>query len=259
MKRNFTWHIILISSVFYLCFGASLSEAKTKITLASGFSLPTYIEEGKDGGIEWEILIEAFNVKNYEVEIIFLPIAQANAAFRNNEVDGLINTTEGVGPEGFYSDIVIQFLDYAISLKKNQFKISSINDLLDKSVLAYLTAHTSLGEEFGKMAQDNSEYFETHNHYTQVRRLYAERVEIIVLDKHIFNYYLNKANHNQHFEDMFNKGVTFHSLFKNTNAQIVFIDEFLRDDFNYGLKSIKENETYARIWKKYTDIEHKVE
>lgn len=175
-----------------------------------------------------------------------MPFARVKRELKNREVDGALTITPDSGIKAFYSDNHIVCRNVAISLKKNRFNIRGIQDLKDKSVLAFQDATLYLGKDFASMAKQNPNYREIAKQQLQINLIYSNRVDVIVLDKNIF-YYHRKQN------DMVDTSqpVDIWAIFPPSPFSVAFVDKKVRDDFNEGLKQLRESGRYDQIVNKY--------
>ncbi len=236
MKNLFLFTVICLSTTIH---------AK-EVKLGVGLSLPPYIIENQNSGMEYEIVDKALEVKGHKFVPVYLPFARVPVALESGQTEGALTINEGTGIKVCYSEPHIVYQNFAISLKKNNFAISNISDLAKHSITAFQNAKIYLGDDFAKMSQTNKNYVEDAQQIAQNKKLYMGRVDVVVGDKNIFNYY------NQELKDVDTKQeVVFHEIFPKTPYKVGFKDEKICKDFNEGLKAIKENGTYDAIVKKY--------
>lgn len=247
LKKHIIFTIMLLLVV-------SNTSAK-KIRIGVSFSIPPYVIKESNSGLELELLSEAFKVKGHTVEIWYLPLARTFDELQRGELDGIINVNEGILDDVYYSDIVINFQNCAISLTKNHLVINSIEDLKNKKVVAFQRASTILGDEFNQMAKVNKNYQEVARQLNQVNMLFRSHLEVAVMDKNIFEYYRKQAQvMNKLSSRELQQDVTYHAIFPKTQYRFAFIDKDIRDDFNEGLMKIHNNGTYSHIMRKYKDL-----
>jgi polar amino acid transport system substrate-binding protein len=237
----------VLVSVCFLVFGVSLSFSGPKeLTLAVGLALPPYNIPETNSGIELEIVREALKSKGYTIKPKYVPFARVKRELRNREADGALTINPDSGIKAFYSDKHIVCQNIVISLKKNKFNINRVKDLKDKSILAFQDATLYLGKDFASMAEQNPEYREIAKQQLQINLLYSNRVDTVVLDKNIF-YYHRKYN------DMvdISQPIDIWHIFPPTPFSVAFVDEKVRNDFNEGLKQLRDTGRYDEIVKKY--------
>jgi polar amino acid transport system substrate-binding protein len=225
-----------------------------ELTFGVSFSIPPYVIEQDDSGLELELLREALKVKGHRVKVEYLPVARTFLEITEGKLDGIINVKPGMLENVFYSDVVISFQNCAISLTKNQYRIDSIGDLVNKQVVAFQRATILLGEEFGQMAAANPHYQEIARQLLQINLLLKRRIEVIVMDINIFHYYRKQA----HLLNTLNKEellqeVSYHKIFPPTDYRFAFRSETHRNDFNIGLAQIAADGTRERLFAKYQD------
>jgi len=217
-----------------------------ELTVAVGLALPPYNIPETDSGIEMDIVREALKIKGYAVKSKYVPFARVRKELMNREVDAALTINPDSGIEAFYSNEHLICQNVVVTLKKNNFKIRTINDLKDKSVLAFQDATLYLGKDFASMANQNAQYKEIAKQELQINLVYSNRVDAIVLDKNIF-YYHRKRN------DMVDTSqpIDIWQVFPPTAFSVAFVNEKARDDFNEGLKKLRESGRYDEIVKKY--------
>lgn len=226
-----------------LIFSVTTLQAKD-LTLVAGLSLPPYIIQEDNSGMEFEIIKEALQAKGHNVMLKYVPFVRLLVDYKN--YDGAITINESSGITGNYSDTVITYKNYAISLKKNNIAVNSIQDLKDKKVVAFQNATKYLGPEFAEIAKGNSSYSEQGQQMLQLKVLYSGRADLIVSDINIFKYYKKQVN------DMdTSPEIVLHEIFPGVDYKILFNDPAVRDDFNAGLKTIRDSGRYDEIIKAY--------
>ena len=227
-----------------------------KLTIGVSFAIPPYVIKETGQGIELEILRESFSVTGYDIEIKYLPLARTFTQLETGKIDGVINIKKGMLDHVFYSDEVITFQNCAISLAKKGYPdFKDLSFLKEKYVIAFQRAPTILGEEFARITIDHKKYEEVAEQDQQVMRLFLDRsADVIVMEKKIFNYYRKKALQNKIIGDKAKLPVKFHILFPPTRYRFAFREKAARDAFNYGLKTIQDNNKYDRIIQKYESL-----
>jgi polar amino acid transport system substrate-binding protein len=237
----------VLAAVCFLVFDVAPSFSGPKdLTLAVGLALPPYNIPETDSGIEMDIVREALKIKGYAVKAKFVPFARVRRELMNREVDGALTINPDSGIEAFYSDEHLVCQNVVVTLKKNAFQVHEIGDLKDKSVLAFQDATLYLGKDFAFMADHNSKYKEIAKQELQINLLYTNRVDAIVLDKNIFYHH---RKHNDRVDT--SQAIDVWTIFPPTAFSVAFVDENVRNDFNDGLKQLRESGRYDEILKRY--------
>lgn len=243
---NLLKYAVLVS-IFFVAFASSLlSAAPKELTLAVGLAIPPYNIPETKSGIELDIVREALKDRGYTIKPKYVPFARVKKELKDKTVDGALTINPDSGIEAFYSDQHIVCENVVISLKGNKFNIKNVNDLKEKTVLAFQDATLYLGKDFASMAKKNREYREISKQKLQINLLYSNRVDTIVLDENIF-YYHRQRN------DMvdISQAIDIWHIFPPTPFSVGFVNEEVRNDFNEGLKQLRKTGRYDEIVKKY--------
>ncbi len=226
------------------------------LTIGVSFAIPPYVIKEIDQGIELEILREAFYVTDHSVNIKYLPLARTFTQLKSGKVDGVINIKKGMLENVYYSDEVITFQNCAISLAKKGYPdFKELSFLKGKHIIAFQRATAILGEKLANIAFGNEKYEEVAEQDRQVIRLFLDRsADFIIMEKQIFNYYRKKVLLDKIIGHKSKLPVKFHFLFPPTHYRFAFKNKKVRDAFNHGLRTIRSNQKYSQIIKKYEKL-----
>lgn len=253
MSAIFDFMIVKINKLIgFLIFISSLScQANSDVISIGVANFPPYsiVEKEAITGIEVEIIQESLSIMGYQTNFVSYPYGRLPISFRNKEIDCTIVTLKNFTDlEVFYSDIVLrEYQTVAIHLKKQNFQITNIADLENKSIRAHQRASLFYGDKYKRLAESAEKYQETARQESQVLMLYAERIDVIVLAHEIFKYFKARSPYKNSDEEYVVSKI-FGDKFGFHNA---FWDKKVRNDFNNGLALIKENGTYHKILSKY--------
>lgn len=232
-----------------------------EVRVGIGFALPPYVIKETDGGMEVEIIREALAIGGHETVFVYLPNLRLPVAFDGYEVDCVVaNAAYDLSNEtqrtNFPSEPTIAYKNYAITLEENLVDIRSINDLAQFKVLAFNNANKYLGPEFAAMAEDNPLYSELADQSLQVMMLSSGRVQVVVSDKRIFLWWRNRLRSRSVSDNiLLSQPFTFHPVFPPAWRNVTFGSKALRDDFNSGLATIRDNGIFDAIVRKYEKSE----
>lgn len=238
--RRTAFAVLLLSVVF------TVQAAEIKV--AVGLSLPPYVIQEKNAGIELDIVSQALAESGATIKPVYLPFSRVPVAFKQGEVDAAITTNENSGIQAAYSDSHVTYQNFAISLTKNKLTIAKIEDLANHSVVAFQNATQYLGPRYKAMADANKAYSEQAQQVKQNLLLYTGRAEVVVADRNIFRYF-NAEAAAQHVD--VTQPVTYHEIFPPTPYKVAFRNAALRDAFNAALKKMRADGRYDAILKKY--------
>ena len=223
------------------------------LKLVVGLALPPYIitEESKTdpSGIEYELVKEAFKQVGYTVEATVVPLKAVPYNFEKHGNYAALTLSQNFKfrTKVYFSEPYIVYQNFAISLASNNLRIDNIESLKNYSIASFQNASIYLGNKFGSMVKANQRYKEFSKQVLQNRALYSGRVQVVVGDKNIFQYYNSKIKDNFDVK----KPVVFSPIFPPNNYVIAFKDKTTRDDFNKGLKAVKASGLSKRLKAKY--------
>ena len=232
---------------------ASSAWSTEKITVGFGNALAPWVIPETNSGILIDIITEALEPIGYELVPIYYPYLRRITEYQKGFVDVTCDIKTSMisehNLEGFLSDDAYDYENFAFALKEKGYQFKHLNDLGNVALLSWKGATAHLGDEYFKMATNNPLYFETNNQESQIKMLFHKRVDVVQLDKRIFGYYRSKAEQ-EGLVDTTSEVDSF-PLFGPSSNGFLFHDEKIRDDFNRGLKVLKESGRYAEILKTY--------
>lgn len=232
-----------------------------EVRVGIGYALAPYVLPEQDGGVEVDLIREAFKRAGHKAVFVYLPNLRLPLAFSAGEVDCIaVNTAYDVGKDSgqaaFDSDTTVTYQNFAISQASSGYTITSIKDLSDKVVLGFNNAVKYLGPEYAAMAAANPNYSELADQSLQVRMLYTGRVRVIVSEKRIFLYW-RKWMMESTLADVLSldQELVYSPIFSPAPRNVVFRTPDLIDGFNKGLEAVKQDGTFDAIVEKYVGAE----
>jgi len=230
-------------------------QARDLRMVFSQYTPPYVLDDGQ--GIVVDIVREALAHHGHEVEPLFLPIGRGFLMFAQGRVDGTAIIKRNSGLEAHYSAPFMQYNNHAIALERSGLNLETLADLEGRSIIAFQNAHKYLGEAFGTAVADQPDYKEMGNQKTQVLMLLKGRVDTVVMDRAIFRFYRGQLIREGRVPG--EQGIDYFDLFPPTPYRCAFTDPAIRDDFNDGLRRIREDGTYNAIFAEYADRYFEVE
>ena len=239
-----------------LAFSPSCSAEKLRV--AFGNTLAPWVMAESNDGILIDLISEAMEPLGYEIEKVYYPYARRIRSYQSNIVDVVCdinqNNITSSNLFGHFSGNIYAYENYAFSLERNNYHFNSISDLGKYSLLSWQGARNHLGSAYDKMAANNPVYLETHNQKLQVKMLFLGRVDIIQLDKQIYEFYRVSLLKDKSVDA--NIAVDRFPLFgKNPNG-FLFRSEKARDDFVNQVNKMKLDGRYNKIFNKYTLVDN---
>jgi polar amino acid transport system substrate-binding protein len=236
-----------ILCAFFLATFTMTVSAQTQIKAVVALNLPPYIMQGSDNGVDADIVRAALAAENYTLKLEYVPFARVSVSMASKTADAAFPINESSGVTGvYYSDSHISYQNVVVALKSKGLKIASPADLIGLRVVAFGQAPNYLGPDFAAMAKANKNYSEIADQQSQVKMLFKDRADALVMDINIFKYF------RQNIKDMdVSQDVAFYEIFPPTAYKVAFTSKEVCDKFNAGLKALKASGKYAQIFKTY--------
>jgi len=237
--------LLLVVGLFWLAFAVHAEPLR----VGFGERKPPYVFEKQRRGLEYEIVSAAFQAAGTEMQPYFAPNERLHLMLRRGEIDCIASTNERNGAAAYYSQVYIHYHNIALALASHNYQIDTIADLAPYSISTFQRASKLLGPVFQRMAAGNPSYREEAQQIGRNRLLYIGRVDVIVGDTRVINYFNRKVSDQVDI----NQPVTRYELFAPTPYRMGCRFKASRDRFDQGLASIRENGKYVAIERKYAE------
>ncbi|QBG37332.1 transporter substrate-binding domain-containing protein [Litorilituus sediminis] len=241
----------IILACFLFC--APFHCLAEKISVAFGNTLAPWVMSESQSGILLDIVKQALEPLGYKVKPYYYPYARRINAFRQKEVDVVCDINlaniKHLSLRGHFSGEIYQYENYFYALSRNKFQFSSMDDLVGSSIVAWQGAMYSLDDKYEKMATANPFYMEIHNQKSQVKLLFNGRVDVIQLDKNIFEYYRLQIAKDGYIN--VNQGVDKFAFLTPNPGGFMFHSQKVRDDFLTQVNKMIESGQMHRIFQQY--------
>jgi polar amino acid transport system substrate-binding protein len=240
------WRLLVIA-----CALSSAVQAQEvplqEVHVGMGLPKPPYIMESGNVGFDYDIARQALAAGGFKMVAQMLPQTRALAMLRAGQLDGMLSITEGIGGQDYFTDNYIIYQNVATTLTSRNVKLKQIEDLNGYSVAAFQNASMVLGERFNLVMSGHSDYRELPSQITQNKLLFMGRVDVVVGDRLIFRYFIDKLER----QIDATQAVTHQRIFPESPRKAVFREARVRDAFNAGLRTIRSNGTYDAIVRQY--------
>ena len=250
--------------LFLLTVTLSSITLAREITVSFGQYQPPYVMHQEhdrhphvDGrhmhGIEIDILIAALALNGHTLKSKLMKKTEVKSSLKSDETIDAASAVDLSKDHFYYSDKIIEHEALAISKEKGRLRINSVNDLKGYRIAMRSNANMALGvgktHEFNSIYKSQPEKNKFASQLQQNIAFWSDQVEIIITDRHIFNYYkkmlegeFNTAEQKMKLHTVFAKKTPFYVAFKN---------EALRDQFNISLNTLKKSGEYQAIIDRY--------
>lgn len=237
-----------IGALACLCAGLARAEV---VSMAFGEKIPPFCFPETNSGIELEVIGEALAYRGHQLRPKYYPFARIPVAFRNRDVAAAMSDLgEDMTAEGaFYGNPAVIYDNAFITLKERHLQIRQPSDLQGLTVLAFAGAARRYPAWLEQVRQAGN-YFEQNDQALQVLTLDRGRYDVVLSDRNIFKYYTLRLAREQGYAP---KATLLHSVVKvkPMDYRPVFRSSAIRDDFNAGLKHLKDSGRFDAIYKKY--------
>lgn len=239
-----------------LSFMQGVSDA-SELRAACSTNRPPYcfIENGEFKGIEVRLLKAAMHQMGHELKFQDIPKNRLLTALKQNEVDLVATVQNNAEADIFFSNPYLEFQNVVVSKARNQINLLSLHDLQKHSFVIWQGGWRNLGTDFETAFRPDSKgkfpknYFEAFNQLNQNKMFWAERVELIIIDRRIFEY------HRQLLSKEFDttEAISFHDIIKSKTLYMVgFRRDEWRKQFDDAMKRLRASgEAQAIIDSKY--------
>lgn len=239
----------VISAVLLLACGLPASAWARDVRVAFGTTREPFVFANKGRGIEVEIVRTVLQRLGHELVPVYVPNARISHEFELNRVDIATTSLPEPGAVGHFSEPYISFENVAITLTSRKLKLESVADLAKYKVVAFQKASQFLGDDYKRAVASRADYREIADHMGQNRLLYRGGADVIVLERHVFEYQ-DKLLAGGRFEEK-PRQVDIHKLFPPTLYRMRFHDMALRDAFDLEFAAITQLGIPEAIARKY--------
>lgn len=210
--------------------------------------------QGKAAGIEADVVTEALRRAGRGVRFRETPNVRLLPFREGDGVDLAVSVRGNDGRGVYFSDEFVTFHNVAISRRDRHIVPKTIADLDRYTFAIWQNGWRDLGPDFEARYRPGADghfprnYFQPSNQQAQNKMFWFGRVDVIVVDKQVFEWYRKQ------FSAEFNTPVAldYHAIFDATTGfKVGFRDRDLRDAFNRALIDMRKDQTYSRILARY--------
>lgn len=221
------------------------------VTMSFGEKIPPFCFPETNSGIELEVIGEALAYRGHVLRPKYYPLARIPMAFKLGDVDAaMTDLGEDLSVAGgHYGEPAVWYDNVFITLKERNIKIDKPEDLNGLRVISF-QGGVKRYPKWLEPVRTAGNYHEQNNQKLQVLTLDKGRYDVVLSDRSIFKYFTVKLKKEKRFSP---KPTQEHVFVKLNPADYrpVFRDKQIRDDFNAGLRHLKESGRYQAIYDKY--------
>lgn len=223
-----------------------------EISMAFSQEIPPYIIEKSNTGIEIDIISAALAYKGHTLKPLYFPLGRVPIAFSNNLVDAAMGDMGVDLKNAYYADPAVIYDNVFITLKSRHISITKPSDLNPLLVASFQGAEKRYAYWLEKVVNDKR-FFGVSDQLKQVKLLHLGRFDVVLCDRYIFKYFVNKIKITESVDISDIEEHTFTTV-DPMDYRPVFRNKKIRGDFNAGLHYLKESGEYQRIYDKYLKL-----
>lgn len=230
-----------------------MTHAK-EVLMAFSQEIPPYIFEKHDKGIEIDIISAALAYKGHTLKPLYFPLGRIPISFRHNVVDAAMGDM-GVDLKlygGYYANPAVIYDNVFITLKSRNISIKTPKDLDSLQVVSFQGAEKRYPYWLKKVAEEGR-FFGISDQLSQVKLLHLGRYDVVLSDHYIFKYFVEQMKL-MNIQKVYDVDVHKFTTAIPENYRPVFRDKEVRDDFNLGLKKLKESGEFQKIYNNYIKL-----
>jgi len=233
----------LMLCINFKAYCLSSQHTEKALVIAASAYLPPYMMERTNSGIQLEIVKAALKSQGItQLDIHYMSNKRIEQQLIQGKIDIALNFPATVHADVYKSEALLYYQNVAISLAASEFTINSVYDLAGKSVLAFQNATNFIEPPFKSITHILRSYDEVINQEAQVDHLMKGWVDVIILERRVFLYYLEKYKQSA-------KHLPFvvHPIFQRAPRPAFFNNKALKETFNIGLGKIIDSGEYQAI------------
>jgi polar amino acid transport system substrate-binding protein len=228
-------------------FFPNTTRAEDELVIAVGLAKPPYVIQSDNSGFELDLIRHIVKKMGKSTQFIYTQYGHSSKMLEVKEVDAVMTTNKSVFTDTTkLSDEYITYQNVAISLKKNNLVINSIEDLANYTIASFQKADKVLGQSFASAVDKSPLYMKIADQSQQPMLLLKNRVEVLIMDINIFVYFTRQLGVNDT-----NTMFTYHPIFPKTNYRIAFKNKDNVKVFNEVLAQYKQTHEYLQLKQNY--------
>ena len=242
--------IAFLAFVFVLL--ASKDGKAENVVMAFALGAPPYTftseddQKTKRDGIWIDIYREALAFRGHTLEPHFTNYNRVETKLKNGTITA-VSLLQDRLPTLHASENAIHFCNFAFEQPGGTAPVQSLADLAGRRLTTWLGARTDLGEAFSKAVDTLSYYKEMPSQEAQIRFFVKRGIDFTIVDETIFRYLVRKNGKNP---DAYKAHDIVGGYLRFSAG---FVSEKNRDDFNAGIRHLKETGRYDAIYRFYAD------
>ena len=250
--ETYSMRIVMSAAVLACAIGISIAPVRAdEVRMSFSIALPPYTLPEAASGIEVDILREALAHKGHMLVPLFIPQKRAVYMFKKGDTDGAHRDwgQHLVKAGAYLGKDLVAYQDVMVSLKSRHFSLKSPASLKGLSLVAFNGARKHY-PEWTTPRTRFSYYQEINSKMYQLKMLFRNKIDVILLDVNIFRYLQHelKREGKTRIEE-----TTVHQFTPPYAYRPAFKTVRIRDDYNAGIEHLRRTGRYQEIYSAYID------
>jgi len=244
-------HSLKLLAILLFCLAQANVVLSESVSMSFGEKIPPFCFPETNSGLELDVIGEALAFKGHTLVPSYYPFARIPIAFKQKYVNA---TMTDLGEDltaygGHYGNPAVWYDNVFITLKEKKLTIKKPEDLKGLSVISFQGAIKRYPKWLASVKTAGN-YYELDDQKLQVLTLNMGRYDVVLSDRNIYKYYSLQFKKTRKFAP---KAITEHQFIELdlNNYRPIFRDPSIRDDFNLGLKHLKDSGRYQEIYDHY--------
>ncbi|MCL1097809.1 transporter substrate-binding domain-containing protein [Shewanella gelidii] len=238
--QSLFWLVVFLWSNSSTADSSALDEG---ISFAASNTIAPYFYPQQPGGIQYELLNAALTRQNMFIKRVTLaPNRRALRLVLSEAEDCLVNAPENI-PQLHYTQSLNEYQNSVFTLTDSRLLLNEVEDLETISLLAFQNASKFLGARFSQMVKNNPNYNEIDNQQSQIFMLFTGRVQAIVLERRIFEFYRQMLATRVDTS----KSVTEFALFKKAPRKVACRNKRIVQRLDAAIADLRNTPQYQKI------------
>ncbi|MDP5150529.1 substrate-binding periplasmic protein [Rheinheimera baltica] len=233
----------LFAIVIFLWCWPALSCQWPSLTFLVGVEKPPYIDVATQKGFELELL-QRVSLKLQRCAVfLHTPNGRLLDLFNKGQADFV--SLQRTVPAGYFATrSYINYENILITRLDLKPQLQSLHDLAGKRVMAFQNAHIFLPKAYAEKIPEFASYLEVVEQDQLPALLLKNRVDVLVMDKNIFEYFYHKTAPDD-------ASLKQHPLFGINSYHLLGRDAWLVERFDKALLTFQQSDEYQQLQLKY--------
>jgi polar amino acid transport system substrate-binding protein len=229
---------------------AAFPSIPGEVVVAVPLSMQPYFLPIQGRGLAYDAIQAAFASRGHTVRPLYVSSRRIEDLITDDSRADCVPMVSPGSEHGWEVTESIHLL-HDVAVTRSGVRMSTIDDLKNKRILAYSGATRVLGDGFRSAVTGNRNYREVNNHRAQVRLLLHGVIDVIIADRLLVSWYLDYLRQ----EGDTIPEVVVHDLFEPVALEFICRTKEIAGEFSAGLVEVLKDGTLKGILAQYGGTE----